>query len=246
MSATYTKCNLMRYLVQFRQGVGLQFSLKEPILVDGIRIMERRNVLEFHYKPTGNNGYDNATDLRLALILTFAVSLTMLSGAGPVIRNKSDPLYSSMKEFRKMVKSTGSKSTVLLAPNHIERLSEYTKKLNSLSIEIRRKIYDGIYWYNKGLDEVDLTDKFILFYIMLEYLGSYFDSTASPTAKVKAVLNKYSNNKEITNQIVACRNQIFHGGVKRYDIEHHTQAMDSAIREAFRNIIFNKIPPKHS
>jgi hypothetical protein len=232
----------MIFTLQLKQGKNPQFTILKPLIIDGIKIRQIKGEIQFRYKPKGNNGYDNAFNLRNALILTFAVSLTPIWG-GPTPSNKSDPMYYSVRNLKRMMKRTGSFSTVLLEAHHAERLIEYTTALNSLNSEITGKIYEGLVWYNKGLEELDPTNKFVLFYITLEFLGNYFNPSQAPTAKVKGLLNNYSNDKSLTGEILKSRHKIFHQGVRKYDIEKYIQAMDSAIREAFKDIAFNKIPP---
>jgi hypothetical protein len=165
---------------------------------------------------------------------------------GPTPSNKSDPLYYSVRNLKQMMKRTGSWTTILLEPHHAERLVEYTSALSALNQQITGKIYEGLVWYNKGLEEVDPTGKFVLFYITLEFLGNYFNLNKAPSAKVKELINKYSNAKSLKDEIVTCRNEIFHEGVRKYDVEKYLQAMNSAILEAFKDIVFNKIPPTGS
>lgn len=241
----------MRYTLQIRQGTDPGFALLKPIVIQGIKIKQKKDKIEFNYKAFDkngfldgyHNGYDKAFNLRNALVMIFGVSLTPLWGA-PVTRNKSDPMYHSVRDVKRMMKTTGTSSAVLLEPHHVKRISEYLDALHSIDTEITGKVYEGISWYNRGLDEKDPTQKFILFYITLEFLGTYFNPIRNSTAKVRAVLNKYSNNAAITEQILACRHEIFHQGAQKYDISSYTHAMNSAINGAFRDIVFKKIPPK--
>jgi hypothetical protein len=236
-------------VVQVKQGEDLKFVIKEPIVIDGIRIEQRNDELRFrilNYDITDKNRLNLAFNLSRALTLIFAVNLTTYWGKPLGIKGlPKNNLMNKVRTYKDMEKLGSIKRTVLLEQHHSERILEYTKALDSLDTAIANGVSGGFSWYNKGLSEIELVNKFIYFYIALEFLGTYLNPNKHyPTAKVKIVLDKYSNNKELTDKITSTRHEIFHEGVKRADIAFYTQTMDSTIREAFRDIVFNKIAPK--
>ena len=240
---------MTRYVVQVKQGDGLKFVIKEPIVVDNVRIEQRKDELRFcvlKYDITDKNRLNLAFNLSRVLTLIFAVNLQTYWGKPLGIRGlPRSNLIDKVKNYRDLEKLVSSKSTVLLEQHHANRILEYAKALDSLDANIASVVAAGFSWYNKGLSEIELVNKFVYFYITLELLGTYLNpNKQSPTVKVKTVLNRYSNNKELTDKITSTRHEIFHEGIKRADVMPYVQTMDSAIREAFRDIIFNKIPPR--
>ena len=236
------------YIVQVKQGEDTRFTIEKPIVVCEIRIKQRKDELEFrqlHYDIADANRLNILFNLSTALTLIFGVSLTTYWGRPPKIKGVHNDVFSSIKYYKDMRKLGFNQSSVSLEQHHSERIQKYTKALNSLDTNIANRVSAGFSWYNKGLSEIELANKFIYFYITLEFLGTYSNpNKQSPTAKVKAILNKYSNNKELTDKIISTRHEIFHEGIKRADIIPYIQTMDSAIREAFKDIVFNKISPK--
>ena len=192
------------YILQIKQGNGLRIAVDKPIVVGGIKIRQRRDEIEFRdsnpYDQTNARRFDNIFNMCSALTLIFAVSLTKYWGKPPKLNKYVDSSYGSIKWYKDMEKLGSSKSTVLLGPQHIDRVLDYTNALSSLDTDTLAKVSEGISWYNKGLAEFELINKFILFYITLEFLGTYLNP-GSPTAKVRKILNTYSDNKDITETI---------------------------------------------
>jgi hypothetical protein len=239
---------LTKYTLQVKQGDDLKFTLKEPIVIDGVRIEQRKDELRFcvlNYDITDKNRLNLAFNLSRALTLIFAVNLTTYWGKPLGIKGlPKNNLMNKVRVYKDMEKLGSSKSTVPLEQHHVDGILEYAKALDSLTDNITYKISEGFSWYNKGLGETELVNKFILFYITIEFLGNYLNRNRDSSTKVRTILNKYSNDTSLTQSIINLRNEIFHEGVKRADILPYIQVMDSTIREAFRDIVFQKISPK--